>query len=171
MKPFFRGFVYFHNLFLFRFLHLLAVWQLRLAWDMEEHIILMEDTAIPTEAPKDYLDMDTGMGSARGLLMLSQVLVMEELTILMEDPAIPTEVSRDLQDTTLDMDMDMDSTSVMLSPATLDMVQLLLTIHMAVSAMKLEAPRVFLDTMVMELVRDLLMLHTDMVIMDLALLV
>ena len=149
---------------------MLVVWQLRLAWDMEERIIPMEDTAIPTEAPKDYLDMDMDMESARGLLMLSQVLVMEELTILMEDPAIPTEVSRDLPHTTPDMDMDMDSTSVRLSPATMDMVQLLLTIHMVVSAMKLEAPRVFPDTMVMELVRDLLMLHMGMVTMDLALL-
>jgi hypothetical protein len=137
---------------------------------MEERIIPMEDTAIPTEAPKDYMDMDMDMESVRGLLMLSQVLVMEELTILMEDPAIPTEVSRDLPHTTPDMDMDMDSTSVRLSPATMDMVQLLLTIHMVVSAMKLEAPRVFPDTMVMELVRDLLMLHMGMVTMDLALL-
>ena len=149
---------------------MLVVWQLRLAWDMEVRIIPMEDTAIPTEAPKDYLDMDMDMESERGLLMLSQVLVMEEHTILMEDPAIPTEVSRDLPDTTLDMDMDMDSTSVMLSLAIMDMVQLLPTIHMVVSAMKLEAPRVFLDTMVMELVRDLLMLHMGMVIMDPALL-
>jgi len=87
---------------------------------MEERIIPMEDTAIPTEAPKDYLDMDMDMESARGLLMLSQVLVMEELTILMEDPAIPTEVSRDLPHTTPDMDMDMDSTSARLSLLTME---------------------------------------------------
>ena len=84
---------------------MLVVWQLRLAWDMEVRIIPMEDTAIPTDAPKDYLDTDMVMESASVRLMPMDMDILLLLIMDMELPAMKPEALKDY----LDMDTDMES--------------------------------------------------------------
>ena len=110
--------------FLFRFLHLLVVWLLRLALDMEQLIILMEDPAIPTGVSRDSpdttldtMDMDMDMDSTSVKLMLSPAMAMDTLLFPTMDMAVLAMKPGALRVFLDTMDMESARGLLMLSPA------------------------------------------------------